>query len=75
LEPKLYGSYQIIKCIGYVAYKLVVPATSKIHQVFHVSCLKKLVGQNCRFQTIMLVLDEEGSMWIQLEEVINNRER
>jgi hypothetical protein len=75
LEPKFYGPYQIIKCIGSVVYKLVLPSTSKIHPVFHVSCLKKVVGQNCRVQTILPELDEEGSLWLQPEVVLNNHER
>jgi hypothetical protein len=61
LAPKFYGPYHIIKCIGSVAYKLALPATSKIHPLFHVPCLKKVVGQNCRVQTILPELDEEGS--------------
>jgi hypothetical protein len=53
LEPKFYGPYDIIKCIGSMAYKLALPATSEIHLVFHVSCMKKVVGQNCKVQTIL----------------------
>jgi hypothetical protein len=74
LAPKFYRPYQIIKHIGYVDYKLALPTTSKIHPVFHVSCLKKIVGQNCRVQTILLELDEEGSLWLQPEEFLNNSE-
>jgi hypothetical protein len=74
LEPKFYGPYHIIKCIGFVDYKLALPSTSKIHLVFHVSCLKKFVSQNSRFQTIVSKLDEEGSLWIEREVFLNNRE-
>jgi hypothetical protein len=74
LAPKFYGPYHIIKHIGLVAYKLALRATSKIHPVFHVSCLKKVVGQNCRVQTILPELDEEGSLWLQLEVVLNAHE-
>jgi hypothetical protein len=71
LAPKFYGPYQIIKRVGPVSYKLALPTTSKIHLVFHVSCLKKVVGQNCRVQTILPELDEEGSLWLQPESVLN----
>lgn len=44
LAPKLHGPCQEIQCIGAVAYKLALPTNSKIHPIFHVSCLKKVVG-------------------------------
>jgi hypothetical protein len=53
LEPKFYGPYHIIKRIGSVAYKLALPTTSKIHLIFHVCCLKKVVGKNCKVETIL----------------------
>ena len=60
LSPKYYGPYQIMQKIGSVAYKLELPPTTKIHPVFHVSCLKKVIGQNICTQTILPELDEEG---------------
>jgi hypothetical protein len=45
LAPKFYGPYTILKCVRQVAYQLALSSHSKIHLVFHVSCLKKVIGR------------------------------
>ncbi|KAL2459971.1 Uncharacterized protein Adt_43394 [Abeliophyllum distichum] len=44
ISPSYYGPYQIERKVGAVAYKLILPVGSKIHSTFHVSLLKKKIG-------------------------------
>ena len=46
LSPKYYGLYKVLQNTGTMAYKLELPAASRVHPVFHVSCLKKFIGDN-----------------------------
>ena len=60
LAPRFYGPYQINKKISHVAYALELPTTSRIHNVFHVSCLKKVIGQHHKAQMVLPLLDAKG---------------
>jgi hypothetical protein len=64
LAPKFYGPYTILKRVGQVAYQLALPNHLKLHLVFHVSFLKKVIGAKCQIQTNLLELAEEGSIWL-----------
>ena len=58
LSPNYYGPYKVLQKIGTMAYKLELP-TSRVHLVFHVSCLNKVIGDKLLVQTIFPELDEE----------------
>jgi hypothetical protein len=74
LAPKFYGPYTVLKHVGQVAYQLALPSQSKLHPVFHVSCLKKVIGTRCQIQTNLPELAEEGSIWLQPEVVLDQHE-
>jgi hypothetical protein len=74
LAPKFYGPYTVLKCVRQVAYHLALPSHSKLHPIFHVSCLKKVIGTKCQIQTNLPELTEEGSIWLQPEVVLGQRE-
>ena len=78
LSPKYYGPYKVLQKIGTMAYKLELPTASRLHPVFHVSCLKKVIGDKLPVQTILPKLDKEGKIILELEAItkqeLNNYE-
>jgi hypothetical protein len=75
LSPKYYGPYKVLQNIGTMAYKLELPAYSRVHPVFHVSCLKKVIGNKILVQTILPELDEEGKIILEPKAITDTRIR
>ena len=75
LSPKYYGSYKVLQKVGTMAYKLELPAASRLHPVFHVLGLKKVIGNKIPVQKIFPKLDEEGKIILEPEVVIETRTR
>ena len=47
LSPRYVGPYRILRRVGKVAYEVKLPAyLSVVHPVFHVSMLKKCIGDS-----------------------------
>ena len=67
LSPKYYGPCKVLQNIGTMAYNLELPASPRVHLVFHVSCLKKVIGDKILVQTILPELDEEGKIILETE--------
>jgi hypothetical protein len=51
LPYKFFGRFRILERIGALAYKLALPAHSRVHPVFHVSQLKKCLGPGQQVQS------------------------
>ena len=75
LQPIFYGPYKIRRKVGEVAYELDFPANNKIHNVFHVSCLKKEVGKKIVASEELPSLDDEGHFFLVPKKVLMGRER
>ncbi|XP_059070530.1 uncharacterized protein LOC131860172 [Cryptomeria japonica] len=50
LKPWFYGPYQVIRKVGAVAYELELLTESRIHNVLHVLCLERALGQQASFR-------------------------
>ena len=67
LRPHFYGPYEVIERIGPVASHLALPSTARIHSVFHVSQLKKVIGPSITSQPLPSCLAEDLELQLQPE--------
>ena len=64
IKPRFYGPYKHIRKVGEEAYELELPMGRKIHNVFHVSCINKVIGQHFLVSDTLPPLDDEGQLFL-----------
>ncbi|KAI5350302.1 hypothetical protein L3X38_003193 [Prunus dulcis] len=77
LSPRYIGPYEITKCIGPVAYRLALPAElSRVHDVFHVSMLRKYMSDPSHVLEYQPVeLEEDLSYEEQPVQILDRKEQ
>jgi len=73
LAPRYYGPFQVLQKIGTIASKLDLPSSSKMHLVFHVSSLKKKLGDQISPLPTLPPVDVEGSVQPEPELILDRR--
>jgi ribosomal protein L21E len=75
LSPRYCGPFEILARIGPVAYQLALPANIRVHNVFHVSLLKKYVHDATHvIDWTDIQVEPEGDFQVEPECIIDTRE-
>ena len=69
LKLRFYGPYRILRRIGEVAYEVELLENSKIHNIFHVSRLKRVLKKHINHCVDLPPLDNEGKLVLEPETI------
>ena len=70
-----YGPFQVIRHVGEATYELELSVDSKVHNIFHVSHLKKALGHHVVPSIVLPPLDDEGKLILVPETILDVREK
>ncbi|CAN6347636.1 unnamed protein product [Urochloa humidicola] len=73
LHSKYYGPFRVLEKIGKAAYKLLLPAGCQLHDVFHVSQLKRHLGPNAVPSPELPLIDSKGTIKVAPADVLDRR--
>ncbi|XP_075103994.1 uncharacterized protein LOC142178436 [Nicotiana tabacum] len=71
LNPKHFGSFKILQKVGTIAYQLELPSQAKIHHTFHVSQLKKYIGNVAAVSDLPVSLSTHGHIVLEPEAILD----
>ena len=76
ISPRYYGPFKVLKKIGGLAYKLELLKSSRVHRVFHVSRLQKIIdhNENVVSPSILVELIEPPSIPHELKRILRFRD-
>jgi hypothetical protein len=74
LASRYYGPFEILERIGPVAYMIAMPASMSVHNVFHVSLLKKyILDANNVIDWNVIQVEQEGFFQVHLVHIMDRK--
>ena len=71
LASQFFGLYPILHRVGKVAYNIQFLGGAHIHPIFHVSLLKKYVGECTNVSPKLLLITKEGEVELEQDKIID----